>query len=63
MSSNAGFQGLATPMGVLFVFVSLILLIAIIMFGAALVKAKEASDREKRAEMKRRLQGDPPTVE
>lgn len=52
---NAGFVGLANPLGVLFVIFSLFLFSAIIYVGAKLVRVKETSDKEYRARLKQQV--------
>lgn len=52
-SSNAGFVGLMTPVGIVVLLFSILLLIAIIVFGAGLIRAGEARSRAYRAELKR----------
>jgi Na+-transporting methylmalonyl-CoA/oxaloacetate decarboxylase gamma subunit len=51
-SSNAGFVGLMTPTGIAFLILFFFLLIAVIAFGAAWVKAGEARAREERRQLK-----------
>jgi hypothetical protein len=59
-ASNAGFRALATPMGFVFIVVGTMLLIGMIVLGAGLIRAKEAQEKESRAEMRRRLESQKP---
>ena len=56
MPSNAGFLGLQNAFGVFLILFSALLFIGIIYVGAKLVKAKEASDKAMRAELRKRIE-------
>ncbi len=54
--SNAGFLGLQNSMGILLITFAALLLITMIVAGGLFIRAKEASDRLKRAEMKKAIE-------
>jgi hypothetical protein len=58
MPSNAGFLGLQNVFGVFLILFSALLFIGIIFVGAKLVKAKEASDKAMRAELRKRVEAE-----
>ncbi len=56
MQTNAGFVGLANPLGVLMILVAALLLIAMIVFGAGVIRAKEQAGKQQRAALRERLE-------
>ncbi len=53
---NAGFLGLQNSMGILLITFAAFLLITMIVAGGLFIRAKEASDKLKRAEMKKNVE-------
>jgi hypothetical protein len=56
VQSNAGFLGLQNNMGILLITFAAFLFITMIVAGGLFIRAKEASDKLKRAEMKKNLE-------